>query len=137
MMKCMKLHIYLICFPENFLYAGISALLLSICHLFPEYWLLSTIALVPFFWRLKTTNILNSIIIGITFGFCYALVAYSCIVHTNEIFPSQVYKRYPLFFKMIKKNIIRFLFPNRRAPPLAFVLIQNFKPAHLKIFMCK
>jgi hypothetical protein len=36
---------------ESFLCAGTSALLISVAHLYPEYWFVSLFALIPFLWR--------------------------------------------------------------------------------------
>lgn len=62
---------------EHFLCAGTSALLLSIAHIYPEYWFISLFALVPFLWRLNKVNLVGSVILGIMLAGCYAFVAYT------------------------------------------------------------
>ena len=42
---------FIIRFLENFLCAGSSALLISVAHLYPEFWFVSLFALIPFLWR--------------------------------------------------------------------------------------
>jgi hypothetical protein len=37
-------------FAENFLWAGSSALLISLAHLYPQYWFIALFALIPFLW---------------------------------------------------------------------------------------
>jgi hypothetical protein len=64
-------------FIEDFLCAGSSALILSLIHLYPAYWFLSIFALLPFLWRLTSSNLLGSIVLGIILGNCYAVVAFT------------------------------------------------------------
>ena len=62
-------------FVEDFFYAGSSALLLSIIHLYPAYWFISVFALLPFLWRLTRANLSGSLILGIILGACYCFVS--------------------------------------------------------------
>ena len=64
-------------FIEDFLWAGNSALILSLAHLFPDYWFLSIFALLPFLWRLTSTNLSGSVILGTILGSCYTFVAFT------------------------------------------------------------
>ncbi len=64
-------------FTEDFICAGSSALILSLIHLYPDYWFLSIFALLPFLWRLTSTNLSGSIILGTILGNCYAFVAFT------------------------------------------------------------
>ena len=50
---------------NHFLFAGGSALILSIAHIYPEYWFVSLFALVPFLWRVTRANLPDSILLGI------------------------------------------------------------------------
>jgi len=63
-------------FLEDFLYAGSSALILSLIHTHPEYWFISFFALIPFLWRLTRTNLGRSVVLGIILSSCYAFVAF-------------------------------------------------------------
>jgi len=63
-------------FTDHFVYAGTSALVLSLAHIHPAYWFLSFFALLPFLWRLNRVNLSGSIIAGIILGGCYASVAF-------------------------------------------------------------
>ena len=60
----------------HFICAGISALILSIAHLHPEYWFLSLFALVPLLWRLNRTTFAGSILLGVILACCYAFVTF-------------------------------------------------------------
>jgi len=61
-------------FVENFLFAGSSALILSVAHTHAHYWFISVFALLPFFWRLTRVNFSGSIVLGIILAHCYAFV---------------------------------------------------------------
>jgi len=63
-------------FLEDFLGAGTSALILSVAHIYPAYWFVSLIALLPFFWRLTRANLSRSIALGISLAGSYAFVAF-------------------------------------------------------------
>ena len=52
-------------FTEHFVYAGTSALVLSLAHIHSTYWFLSFFALIPFLWRLNRTSLSGSIVVGI------------------------------------------------------------------------
>lgn len=58
----------------HFICAGTSALILSIAHIYPEFWFISLFALVPLLWRLKRTTIAGSIALGVILAGCYAFV---------------------------------------------------------------
>ena len=64
-------------FIEDFICAGSSALIISLIHLCPAYWFLSIFALLPFLWKLTSTNLSGSIILGTILGSCYAFVAFT------------------------------------------------------------
>ena len=64
-------------FIEDFLCGGSSALILSLSHLYPAYWFLSVFALLPILWRLTSTDLLGSIVLGTILGNCYAFVAFT------------------------------------------------------------
>jgi hypothetical protein len=61
---------------ENFLYAGNSALLLAIAHLYPDYWFFALFAFVPFFWQSMRVSCSGAIILGILFATSYTFVYY-------------------------------------------------------------
>jgi len=63
-------------FLEDFLYAGSSALILSLVHTHTEYWFISLFALIPFLWRLTRANLCRSVVLGIILAGCYAFVAF-------------------------------------------------------------
>lgn len=71
-----KLGIFLSGLAEDFLYSGTSALLLLIANLFPGYWYLSFIALLPLLWQLNRVNLRRSVVLGILLASCYSLVAF-------------------------------------------------------------
>lgn len=60
----------------HFICAGISALILSIAHIHPEYWFLSLFALVPLLWQLNRTTLAGSILLGVILACCYAFVTF-------------------------------------------------------------
>lgn len=64
-------------FLNHFLCAGSSALILSIAHIYPEYWFVSLFALVPFLWRLNRVSLSGSIVLGIILASCYTFVAFT------------------------------------------------------------
>jgi apolipoprotein N-acyltransferase len=59
---------------ENFLYSGLSALILSLTQFYPELRVLAIIALAPFLIRIIKVNHINSIYCGIILSFCLAMV---------------------------------------------------------------
>ena len=59
---------------ERFLCAGSSALLLSAAHLYPELWILSTFALVPFLWQANKIGFAGNCCLGLILGSCYIFV---------------------------------------------------------------
>jgi apolipoprotein N-acyltransferase len=58
-------------FAEDFLYAGLSALLLLIANLFSGYWLLSIVAFAPFLYRLIRVNPASSFRLGLMLGLAF------------------------------------------------------------------
>ncbi len=60
----------------HFICAGTSALILSIAHIYPEYWFISLFALVPLLWQLNRTTLAGSILLGVILAGCYAFVAF-------------------------------------------------------------
>jgi apolipoprotein N-acyltransferase len=58
---------------ENSLFAGSSALILSLSHLYPELKFLAIIALVPFLWRLIKINFADSVILGFSLGSLFVI----------------------------------------------------------------
>lgn len=73
---------------EHFLYAGISALLLSIPHLHPQLWSISCFALVPFLWRVARIRFIESLILGVMLAvsYCFAVFAPALWISSPEIF---------------------------------------------------
>lgn len=63
-------------FLEDFLYAGSSALILSLAHIYPAYWYVSLFALLPFLWRLTRANLSESVVLGIILAGCYAFLVF-------------------------------------------------------------
>lgn len=80
-------------FLEDFLYAGSSALILSLAHIYPAYWYVSLFALLPFLWRLTRANLSESVILGIILAGCYAF-----LVFIGEIMVSPWTFLFKLFF---------------------------------------
>ncbi len=68
---------------ENFVYAGSSALFLSIVHLYPDYWFFSFFALVPFLGALLRAGRNSPSALGTILAVCYMLV-----VNYVEVFSS-------------------------------------------------
>jgi len=62
---------------ESFLYAGSSALLLLISSLYPIYWYVSCIALVPLLFRIIRASTAESLRLGFLFGLTYGSVAFA------------------------------------------------------------
>ena len=60
---------------ESFLYAGSSALLLLLAALFPTYWYLSSIALVPFLYRIIRAGLFEALRLGFLLGLAYFSVS--------------------------------------------------------------
>ena len=60
---------------EGFSFAGSSALLLSVAHLYPKFWYLSLLALIPFLWRTVRATLFESVVIGSLLATSYCLVA--------------------------------------------------------------
>jgi len=56
---------------DNFVYAGLSAALLITANLFPEYWYLDLIALIPFIYRLSKMPGTQTWKLGLLFSLCY------------------------------------------------------------------
>lgn len=55
----------------GFLCAGSSSLLISLAHLYPQFWFVSLFALVPFLWRAIQASLKESVLLG-------CLLATSC-----------------------------------------------------------
>ena len=64
-------------FLNRFLFAGLSALLLSIAHIYPVYWYFSLIALVPFLGYLKKADISGAVVTGTILACCYGIVTFA------------------------------------------------------------
>ncbi|MBU1318366.1 MAG: hypothetical protein KKG33_12010 [candidate division Zixibacteria bacterium] len=62
---------------ESFLYAGSSAFLLLISSLYPVYWYVSCIALVPLLYRIIWASTAESLRLGFLFGLTYGCVAFA------------------------------------------------------------
>ena len=60
----------------GFLCAGTSALLISVAHLFPEFWFVSLFALVPFLWLAIRATLPESVILGCLLATSYYLVTF-------------------------------------------------------------
>ena len=67
---------FIIRFFESFLCAGSSALLISVAHLYPEFWFVSLFALIPFLWRAIRVSLFESIILGGLLAASYSFVAF-------------------------------------------------------------
>lgn len=61
------------CLAESFLYAGSSAIMLSISRIYPELWFISLFALVPFLWRAVDTTLTGSVGLGVLLASSYCL----------------------------------------------------------------
>ncbi len=61
-------------FFGNFTCAGSSALLISVAHLYPEFWFVSLFALIPFLWRATLVSLFESIVLGSLLATSYCLV---------------------------------------------------------------
>lgn len=61
---------------ESFLYAGSSALLISVAHLYPEFWFVSLFALIPFLWRAIRVSLFESVILGGLLAASYCFVSF-------------------------------------------------------------
>jgi hypothetical protein len=62
------------CILVNFLYAGSSALMISVAHLHPEFWFISLIALIPFLCRVARASIFESVVLGALLAISYCFV---------------------------------------------------------------
>ncbi|MDH3892239.1 MAG: hypothetical protein OEV49_14270 [candidate division Zixibacteria bacterium] len=62
--------------PLSFLCAGSSALLIAVSHLYPEFWFVSLIALIPFLWRAVSVGLLESILLGVLLAASYCFVSF-------------------------------------------------------------
>lgn len=65
----------LVTWAESFIFAGSSALLLLVANLFPEHWYASFFALTPFLYRIITTPPMESLRLGLLFGFSFFAVS--------------------------------------------------------------
>jgi apolipoprotein N-acyltransferase len=72
---------------ENLLYAGSSAFLISLAHLYPGYWYVSLFALIPFLWRVVRLSLLDSFYLGAMLGtlVCLATLPISCLVSLSRL----------------------------------------------------
>ncbi len=59
----------------DFLFAGTSALLLHVSNLFPAYWYLSFVALLPFLHRIVKASPVSALRLGFIFGLSFLSVA--------------------------------------------------------------
>ena len=59
---------------DTALCAGISALLISIAHLHPEFWFISLFALTPFLWRATRGSLVEVVCLGATLAVSYCLI---------------------------------------------------------------
>jgi apolipoprotein N-acyltransferase len=71
-------------FLESFLCAGISALLISVAHVHPQYGFISLFALVPFLWRAARASLLESLLLG---SFLATLCCVVTLVDTLRVAP--------------------------------------------------
>jgi hypothetical protein len=62
------------CILRSFLYAGSSALVISVAHLHPELWFISLIALIPFLYRVARAGIFESVVLGAILATSYCFV---------------------------------------------------------------
>jgi len=60
---------------EDFIFAGTSAALLLVVCLFQNYWYLSFLALLPFFYRISKSSLWGALRVGMLFGITYFLNA--------------------------------------------------------------
>ncbi|MCX6829369.1 MAG: hypothetical protein NT002_08845 [candidate division Zixibacteria bacterium] len=60
---------------EDFIFAGTSAALLLVVCLFKDYWYLSFLALLPFFYRISKSSFRSALRVGMLFGMTYFLNA--------------------------------------------------------------
>jgi len=60
---------------EDFIFAGASAALLLVVCLFKDYWYLSFLALLPFFYRISKSSFRSALRVGMLFGMTYFLNA--------------------------------------------------------------
>ncbi len=66
----------LIRFLEHFLWAGGSALLVSLARAYPDYWFISLFALTPFLWGVIRTSLPWAVVLGGMLAASYAAVAW-------------------------------------------------------------
>lgn len=59
-----------------FLYAGSSALFLSIAHQYPGLWFISMFALVPFLWRVIKETLFGLVLLSVILASCYVFLVY-------------------------------------------------------------
>jgi apolipoprotein N-acyltransferase len=64
---------------EHFLCAGASALLISIPHFYPQLWILSFCALIPFLWRVVQIRFSESLLLGAMLAACYCFVVFPLV----------------------------------------------------------
>ena len=60
---------------ESFIFAGATACLLLIARLFPDYWYLSLVALLPFLARVYRASAMEALRLGFLLGFTFFLVS--------------------------------------------------------------
>jgi apolipoprotein N-acyltransferase len=65
----------LVTWAESFIFAGISALLLLMVNLFPQYWCVSFFALTPFIYRIIKATPGESLRLGFLFGLSFFAVS--------------------------------------------------------------
>ena len=60
---------------ESFIFAGATACLLLVARLFPDYWYLSLVALLPFLARVYRASAMEALRLGFLLGFTFFLVS--------------------------------------------------------------
>lgn len=97
---------------ENFLCAGTSALLVSIAQLYPEFWFVSLLALIPFLWGVIRANLAAAVVLGVMLATCYALVAYPTELWTipgifllKLLALNMIFSLYGILVSRLKKRI--------------------------------
>jgi apolipoprotein N-acyltransferase len=120
-------------FLEHFICAGSSALLMAIAHLYPQYWALSLVALVPFLLQAIRVSYRGAFALGASFAISYLFVAYPNSLLANPIqtllgavFLSAVFAAFALIVRRTRQKLgFNPIFIAALWLPLEFLLMNN------------
>ncbi|MEZ5357604.1 MAG: hypothetical protein R3F48_02155 [Candidatus Zixiibacteriota bacterium] len=123
---------------RDFIFAGSTVVMLSIAKLYPDYWFVSCIALIPFLWHSSRIQCRETIRLGILAGICFILVTAEPVVSSDLLLKVLVYS---LVFSLYGCAVSLF---NRRIGycavyfaalwiPLEYVITYHLKWQHVLI----